>query len=171
LISLAAFTSAFAQEDDSKLYHSVEIDGVTISFDAPSLRYEVKTNYIYPIVASLNHRKMEVIMTIAYESLVTYGDINIDYNYLKKHLKKSEDAFEKTKKNYNRVSLEKINIAGKSAPELVFQTNSIGYWETSVITCFNEGFMVFFVSMECPDDIYGEVRGDFDKLLASINVR
>ncbi|MCP4231272.1 MAG: hypothetical protein GY771_14140 [bacterium] len=161
---------AFAQEDSSKLHHSVDIKDNTLSFDAPSLRYEVKTKYIYPIAASLMHRKEDVIINITYESLVTYGDIDVDYGFLKEHLKKSENTFKKTKKNYERVSLEKINIAGKSAPELVFQTNSIGYWETSVIACFNEGLMIFFVSMACPEEIYGDVRGDFDALLASITI-
>lgn len=171
VITSALPVLAFATECETKLHHIIEIDDNIIEFDAPSLRYEVKTNLGYPVAASLMHRKEDVIMTITYDSFVTYGDIGIDYDFLKDHLKKNEKSYKKTKKNYNQISFEKISIAGVTAPELVFATNSDGYWETSVVICFNDDLLVYFVSFECPEEMYEEYRPDFDLFLRSINLR
>jgi hypothetical protein len=171
VISLALPFLAFATEDETKLHHTVDIDGHIFEFDAPSLRYEVKTNSTYPIVASLMHRQEEAIITVVYNSFVTYGDVGIDYDFLKNHLKKNEKSYKKTKKNYNQISFEKTTIAGVAAPELVFATNSDGYWETSVVICFNDDLLVYFVSFECPEKKYEEYRPDFDLFLRSINLR
>ncbi len=172
LVIIAALsTYAYTDEGADVLHHTVEIDGHIFEFDAPSLRYEVKTNSIYPVVASLMHRKEEAIITVVYNSFVTYGDVSIDYDFLKDHLKKNEKSYKKTKKNYNRVSFEKTAVAGIAAPELIFETNSGAYWETSVIICFNDGLLVYFVSFECPTERYEEFRPDLDIFLRSINIR
>jgi len=171
VIVTALSTYVYAEEGVDVLHHVVEIDDHVLEFDAPSLRYEVKTNIIYPVAASLMHRQEEVVLTVTYNSLVTYGDIEIDYGFLKEHLKKNEKSYEKTKKNYHRLSLEKTTIAGVSAPELVFATNSDGYWKTSVVTCFNDGLLIYFISFECPEEMYEEYRPDFDLFLRSINLR
>lgn len=171
LVTAVLIATTYTTGEDTNLHHQVEIDDQIIEFDSPSLRYEVKTDLAPPIVASLQHRQDEKIITITYHSFVTYGEVDVDYDFLENHLKDTEKSYKKNKKNYSRVSLEKTSVADIAAPQLIFATNNGAYWVDSVITCFGKGDMVYYVSLECPEEQFDEAMPDYKSLLASIRIR
>jgi putative salt-induced outer membrane protein YdiY len=139
-----------------------------LAFEPPGGDWRVKTDYPYPVAASLGSNNLNGTITLTYKNFELY-DFKIDYGFIKGQLEKNEkNTFKVTKPNYDRISLGDKRFTFGRAARLEFSTfDELGYHHTVVYAIAN-GPIVVFASAESLEREWPLVEKDFESLVASI---
>ncbi len=160
IASLGASVAASAEE--------VICRDAKMAFEAPGGDWRVKSDFPYPVAASLENSDLNGTITLTYKNFELY-DFKVDYGFIKGQLEKNEkNTFKVTKPNYDRISLGDKHFDFGRAARLEFSTfDELGYHHTLVYAIAN-GPIVIFASAESLEREWPLVERDFEALVRSI---
>jgi putative salt-induced outer membrane protein YdiY len=139
-----------------------------MAFEPPGGDWRVKSDYPYPVAASLESNDLNATITLTYKNFELY-DFKVNYGFIKGQLEKNEkNTFKVTKPNYDRISLGDKHFDFGRAARLEFSTfDELGYHRTLVYAIAN-GPIVIFASAESLEREWPLVEKDFESLVSSI---
>lgn len=146
---------------------TVRLEKFNMSITFPE-RWEVHTDMPAPLVLGADNYKNGAHIAITF--MENYADKTPSRGYMKGILKETEKRnYKETKPNYERLSMDDYNVAGKEAVwmEFISADSSGDFHEVVVVFPIDRKYFIF-AGMRCYEGVFSEVEEEFKGVLESI---